>query len=261
MTCQPSGVAAAKTRSTNGRGTDRAVCPDRRGRQLHDLLPDIVDAARLDRLAQPRVVRRRQRLRQDAAGSVSKPGMRSAERAGDRHLPKIVQHLLARARARRTTRSRYWASQDLRPEDAAQIRRHEAQQRARLDEAGARHVGDDRVAVDGSPTTGAERRGGMRRSARSDRRSPHPRAARHVRALQPGDGAHVHQAVMHDKVVAFDQQKAEIFARDTTARNRSRCRDPASSGRCAAASAPRIAVRPLRKARKNGASRSTFICA
>ena len=85
---------------------ERAVFPDRRRRQPHDLLPDIVDRPRasMPRADALRARRRRARRQHDLRRREARHGWR--EGAGMRQLVEVVQDDAALAPAGRTTRSR-----------------------------------------------------------------------------------------------------------------------------------------------------------
>ena len=95
-------------------------------------------------------------------------------------------------------------------QQAPRQRRQKAHDRARLDQAGAGHVGDgDRALADRlEQARHAELRGGVQ----LQRIAPVgvDAAPEHVGALQAGDGAHIELAVTGHEVVALDQQQAEI---------------------------------------------------
>ncbi len=89
-------------------------------------------------------------------------------------------------------------------------RRQKAHDRARLDEAGAGHVGDrDRALADRLQQAGrAELRGGVQLQRIAPVGVDPP--PQHVGALQAGDGAHIELAVIGEEVLALDQQQPEI---------------------------------------------------
>ena len=88
--------------------------------------------------------------------------------------------------------------------------RHEAHQRARLDEARARHVRHHGVAV--AHRRNEARHAEARCAVQFERIDEIGIDAPpdHVGALQARDGAHMGEPVMHDEIVALDQQEAEI---------------------------------------------------
>ena len=193
MTFQPSGVAAAKTRSTKGRGSRRPVAPDRHGREPHDLLPDEVDGrvARSPRSSAVALLGATGPAEHAAAGRRS-PARGAAEGRRDRHA----------RRARRATMSRSagWPHHQVAmlgsvrssPSRRAAERRQEAEQRARFEHARARHVGDRprRRARIASSRPGTPRREAAVQLQRVDEVGVDP-PPDHVGALQAGDGAHI----------------------------------------------------------------------
>ena len=107
-------------------------------------------------------------------------------------------------------------------EQAAAERRQEAEQRARLQHAGARHVGDDDAALRSTSTRPGTPRCEEALSSSGSSEVGIDAAQEHVEPLQAGDGADVDAAVADGEVVALDQQEAEIARQRRRARNRSR---------------------------------------
>ena len=95
-------------------------------------------------------------------------------------------------------------------QQAPRQRRQKAHDRARLDEAGAGHVGDrERALADRLEQTGrAELRGGVQLQRIAPVGVDPP--PQHIGALQAGDGAHIELAVIGHEVFALDQQQPEI---------------------------------------------------
>ena len=138
-----------------------------------------------------------------------KAGNAAAIGALDRHLVEPRQHFLARGflaapPGRDVRHLQIFAEQTPRQT------RQEAEQRARLQHAGARHVGDhDAVLPDHVDQAGhAELRGGVE-FERIEEIGIDP-AQQHVEPLQPGDGADMDAVAADREVVALDQEEAEI---------------------------------------------------
>ncbi len=200
------------------------------------LLADIIDAARGDRAA--RGVRRSSLDSFGPArwcsGSRSRACARRMRRRSTASRRAFASTSSRSAAPGRTTRSRCWASTDLRRSMAADAR-HEAQQGARLDEAGARHVGDDDRAgadrVEAGPGTPSARGAVQLQRIAPVGVDPPPQ---HVGALQSGDGAHVDDRRRARRGRRPRPAGSRDSARDRPVRNRSGCTGPASAGRCAA---------------------------
>ncbi len=184
------------------------------------LLADIVDAAVGDRLAG--------RSRSAAATRRRAPGpLAGKARHGaaigalDREIFEPRQRLLARGFLPAPPGRDVRHHQILAQQAPAQARQ-EAEQRPRLQHAGARHVGDHHAALAQHVDQAghAELRGRIE-FQRIEEIGIDP-AQQHVEPLQAGDGADIDAVAADGEVVALDQQEAEIARQVWRARNRSR---------------------------------------
>ena len=206
---QPSGVAAANTRSTNGRGVSWPSLPHRRGRQPHQLLADKVDAAVGDRLAQPLALGRRQ-----IAGEHRPLGWKARERRGRRR-PRSRNR---RAATALRSRADFWPHHQVAM--CGIFRSSPSRRRHRL----GRKPSSARASSTPEPgmlatTTPSLRSTSIRpgtpscedasSSSGSSEIGIDP-AQQHVEPLQPGDGADMDAVAADGEIVALDQQEAEI---------------------------------------------------
>ena len=138
-----------------------------------------------------------------------KAGNAAAIGAFDRDLVEPRQHFLARGLLAAPPGRDMRHLQVFAEQTPAQARQ-EAQQRARLHHAGARHVGDDDavLAQHVDQAGHAELRGGVQ-FERIERIGIDP-AQQHVEPLQAGDGADMDAVAADGEIVALDQQEAEI---------------------------------------------------
>ena len=137
--------------------------------------------------------------------------------------------------------------------------RQEAEQRPRLQHAGARHVGDhDAVLAQHVDQAGhAELRGGVELQ-RIEEIGIDP-AQQHVEPLQAGDGADMNAVAADGEVVALDQQEAEIARERGVLEIGLAEARPGVSRPMRGSSRSALARSESRNASKNGATRSTFI--
>ncbi len=185
-----------------------AVVPYRRGRQPHQFLADIIDAAIGNRIFQALALGWRQFAGQNRSVA-GKTGNAAAIGALDRHPVEPRQHFLAggflAAPPGRDVRHL-----QILAEQAPRQTGQEAEQRARLQHARARHVGDDdAILPDDVDQAGHAKLRGSVKLQRIEKIGIDP-AQQHVEPLQPGDGADVNAVAADREVVALDQQEAEI---------------------------------------------------
>ena len=205
---QPLGVAAANTRSTNGRGVIRpfsqtGVVDSRTSSWPTKSMPRSLIA----------LLSRSRSAGDNSPASTGplpgKPGTAAAIGAFDGEIVEPRQHFLAR-RFLAAPPGRDVRHLQIFAEQAPAEARQEAQQRPRLQHAGARHVGDhDAVLAQHVDQAGHAEMRGRVEFERIEEIGIDP-AQQHVEPLQAGDGADMDAVAADGEVVALDQQEAEI---------------------------------------------------
>ncbi len=191
-----------------GTRRDPAVLPHRRRGQPHQLLADIVDAAVADRIPQAVAVRRRQFARQHRT-IARKVRNAAAIGALDRELVEPRQHLFAGGLLAAPPRRDVRHHQVFGEQTSTEIGQ-EAEQRPRLQHAGAWHVGDhDATLAQHLDEARHAEIGGRVELERIEHVGIDP-PQQHVEPLQPGDGADVDAIAGDGEIIALDQEEAEI---------------------------------------------------